>query len=72
MFDCFPFPVPPLHLKLSHLDGNLRVTSLIIIIICAGIVCHDPMMRTLQLQNRRNQDIAAKIAGRAKVGVCIS
>lgn len=32
----------------------------------AGVVCHDPMMRTLQ-QSRRNQEVTAKIAARAKV-----
>ena len=31
-----------------------------------GVVCHDPMMRTLQ-QSRRNQEVTAKIAARAKV-----
>ena len=31
-----------------------------------GLICHDPMMRTLQ-QSRRNQDVAKNLAARAKV-----
>jgi hypothetical protein len=36
----------------------------------SGIICHDPMMRTLQ-QSKRNQDIASKMAARAKVMVLL-
>ena len=32
----------------------------------SGIICHDPMMRTIT-QSRRNLDVAAKMAVRAKV-----
>ena len=36
----------------------------------SGIICHDPMMRTIT-QSRRNLDVAAKMAARAKVsGMC--
>jgi hypothetical protein len=36
----------------------------------SGIICHDPMMRTLQ-QSKRNQDIASKMAARVKVNIIV-
>lgn len=36
--------------------------------VSTGLICHDPMMRTLQ-QSKRNQDVASKMAARAKVTV---
>lgn len=50
----------------SPLDLKIKGNMLCDLFSLAGIVCHDPMMRSLQQQSRRNQEIAAKIAGRAK------
>ncbi|XP_076463867.1 tubulin polyglutamylase TTLL5-like [Babylonia areolata] len=50
----------------SPLDLKIKGNMLCDLFSLAGIVCHDPMMRSLQQQSRRNQEIQAKIAGRAK------
>ncbi|KAL8620268.1 hypothetical protein ACOMHN_064558 [Nucella lapillus] len=55
----------------SPLDLKIKGNMLCDLFSLAGIVCHDPMMRSLQQQNRRNQEIASKIAGRAKCSATV-
>ncbi|XP_053394056.1 tubulin polyglutamylase TTLL5-like isoform X11 [Mercenaria mercenaria] len=49
----------------SPLDMKIKSNLLCDLFSLTGIICHDPMMRTLQ-QSKRNQDIASKMAARAK------
>ncbi|KAL4237970.1 Tubulin polyglutamylase ttll5 [Mactra antiquata] len=49
----------------SPLDMKIKGNMLCDLFSLTGIICHDPMMRTLQ-QSKRNQDIALKMAARAK------
>ncbi|XP_052220456.1 tubulin polyglutamylase TTLL5-like isoform X3 [Dreissena polymorpha] len=49
----------------SPLDLKIKGHMLCDLFSLTGIICHDPMMRTLQ-QSRRNQDVASKMAARAK------
>lgn len=49
----------------SPLDLKIKGNMLCDLFTMTGIICHDPMMRTLQ-QSRRNQDVASKMAARAK------
>lgn len=49
----------------SPLDMKIKTNMMCDLFSLSGVVCHDPMMRTLQ-QSRRNQEVTAKIAARAK------
>ncbi|XP_061172530.1 tubulin polyglutamylase TTLL5-like isoform X1 [Saccostrea echinata] len=49
----------------SPLDMKIKTNMMCDVFSLTGVVCHDPMMRTLQ-QSRRNQEVTAKIAARAK------
>ncbi|XP_067680981.1 tubulin polyglutamylase TTLL5-like isoform X3 [Haliotis asinina] len=49
----------------SPLDLKIKANMLCDLFSLAGVVCHDPMMRNMQ-QSRRNQEIASKMAARAK------
>ncbi|XP_048734056.1 tubulin polyglutamylase TTLL5-like isoform X6 [Ostrea edulis] len=49
----------------SPLDSKIKTNMMCDVFSLSGVVCHDPMMRTLQ-QSRRNQEVTAKIAARAK------
>ncbi|KAK3093578.1 hypothetical protein FSP39_017678 [Pinctada imbricata] len=49
----------------SPLDMKIKTNLICDVLSLTGIVCHDPMMRTLQ-QSKRNQEVTAKIAARAK------
>ncbi|XP_041351009.1 tubulin polyglutamylase TTLL5-like [Gigantopelta aegis] len=49
----------------TPLDLKIKSNLLCDLFGLAGVVCHDPMMRTMH-QSKRNQDIAAKIAARSK------
>ncbi|XP_060581797.1 tubulin polyglutamylase TTLL5-like isoform X2 [Ruditapes philippinarum] len=50
----------------SPLDMKIKSNMLCDLFSLTGIICHDPMMRTLQ-QSKRNQDIASKMAARVKI-----
>ncbi|XP_070181394.1 tubulin polyglutamylase TTLL5-like isoform X10 [Littorina saxatilis] len=50
----------------SPLDLKIKGNMLCDLFSLAGIVAHDPMMRSQQQQNRRNTELASKLAGRAK------
>ncbi|OWF35945.1 Tubulin polyglutamylase TTLL5 [Mizuhopecten yessoensis] len=49
----------------APLDLKIKTNLICDLFSLSGIICHDPMMRTLQ-QSRRNQEVTAKIASRAK------
>ncbi|XP_052057753.1 tubulin polyglutamylase TTLL5-like isoform X2 [Mytilus californianus] len=49
----------------SPLDSKIKTNMISDLLSMSGIVCHDPMMRTLQ-QSRRNQDVSSKMGARAK------
>ncbi|XP_052057752.1 tubulin polyglutamylase TTLL5-like isoform X1 [Mytilus californianus] len=50
----------------SPLDSKIKTNMISDLLSMSGIVCHDPMMRTLQ-QSRRNQDVSSKMGARAKL-----
>ncbi|XP_052766508.1 tubulin polyglutamylase TTLL5-like isoform X5 [Mya arenaria] len=49
----------------SPLDLKIKGNMLCDLFSLTGLICHDPMMRTMQ-QSRRNQELASKMAARAK------
>ncbi|XP_071079263.1 tubulin polyglutamylase TTLL5-like isoform X1 [Haliotis cracherodii] len=49
----------------SPLDLKIKANMLCDLFSLAGVACHDPMMRNMQ-QSRRNQEVASKMAARAK------
>ncbi|KAJ8308477.1 hypothetical protein KUTeg_013351 [Tegillarca granosa] len=49
----------------APLDLKIKTSMLCDLFSLSGLICHDPMMRTLQ-QSRRNQELASKMAARSK------
>ncbi|CAL1529409.1 unnamed protein product [Lymnaea stagnalis] len=50
----------------SPLDLKIKTNMLCDLFSLAGIICHDPMMRTRQQQNKQSTEIAAKLKSRLK------